>query len=359
MSEDYQYPTWQKQVQQALSRFEVQVRYCVSDRAKSLVKLALQEMGCPSIADLFHGLRELSQRIGRELADGLFRVNRRLNELSEAERNTEHRQQLQTQQTNLQIAQQQYHSVLHELTTILHPFAIHLIMPQTIAIVELRLQEQTTVLKRLKQIYHLPDKAGSVIKFERQLQDLSAVVDVWWNWVRQSLNSRIVTPSIRDWLEQSLLPTLYWQQQTLRTKTPTLRAAYQTAAQQAQATLMQHPVTAGLSVQQFTQWQSWAREMVTKFQRTSSAVEGRNGYLSQIHHNRRGLSTRRLRRVMTTLHNFHLKRSDGTTAAERLFGQPVPDLFEWLVQQMPDLPQARRRKTAQKPKPFVLPAVPA
>lgn len=111
LSEDYQYPTWQKQVQQALSRFEVQVRYCVSDRAKSLVKLALQEMGCPSIADLFHGLRELSQGIGRELADGLFRVNRRLNELSEAERNIEQRQQLQTQQTNLQIAQQQYRSV--------------------------------------------------------------------------------------------------------------------------------------------------------------------------------------------------------------------------------------------------------
>ncbi|WP_432813316.1 hypothetical protein [Pantanalinema sp. GBBB05] len=27
--------------------------------------------------------------------------------------------------------------------------------------------------------------------------------------------------------------------------------------------------------------------------------------------------------------------------AERLFGKPVPNLFEWLVQQLPDLPQAR------------------
>lgn len=57
-----------------------------------------------------------------------------------------------------------------------------------------------------------------------------------------------------------------------------------------------------------------------KFQRTSSAVEGRNGYLSQIHHNRRGLSPLRLR-VMTGLHNFHLQRSDGTMAAQCLFGQ--------------------------------------
>jgi hypothetical protein len=42
--------------------------------------------------------------------------------------------------------------------------------------------------------------------------------------------------------------------------------------------------------------------MVTKFQRTSSAVEGRNGYLTQMHHNRRGLSPSRLkvRRRSTT-----------------------------------------------------------
>lgn len=62
---------------------------------------------------------------------------------------------------------------------------------------------------------------------------------------------------------------------------------------------------------------------------------------------------------MTVLHNCHLKRSDGMTAAQRLFGQPTPDLFESLVQQMPDLPQARRRKSAPKTRPFALPTVPA
>ena len=113
-----------------------------------------------------------------------------------------------------------------------------------------------------------------------------------------------------------------------------------------------------MSCEQFTQWQAWATSMVTKFQRTSSPVEGRNGYLSQIHHNRRGLSTRRLR-VMTTIHNFHLQRSDGSTAAERLFGKLFPDLFEWLVQQMPVLPQARRGKAAAKARTPFLPTVPA
>ena len=37
-------------------------------------------------------------------------------------------------------------------------------------------------------------------------------------------------------------------------------------------------------------WVSWANWIALKYQRTSSAVEGRNGYLSQKHHADRGFS---------------------------------------------------------------------
>jgi len=33
-----------------------------------------------------------------------------------------------------------------------------------------------------------------------------------------------------------------------------------------------------------------------------------------------------------------IRREDGTTAAERLFGDPFPDLFEWIVEHMGELP---------------------
>lgn len=32
---------------------------------------------------------------------------------------------------------------------------------------------------------------------------------------------------------------------------------------------------------------------------------------------------------MTAIHNFDLKRADGTTAAERLFRTLFPDWFDW------------------------------
>src|SRR3712207_8150361 len=49
----------------------------VSDRAKAIVKLALSDLGCPSIADLFHALFELSKSLGWEL--NLDRKSTRLN----------------------------------------------------------------------------------------------------------------------------------------------------------------------------------------------------------------------------------------------------------------------------------------
>ena len=88
--------------QQALSNLGLNIRYCVSDRAKALVKLALDELGCPSIADLFHALRELSQGIGSELSDRLFRVNRRLRELDDTAANASLKQQPQVQQSGLE-----------------------------------------------------------------------------------------------------------------------------------------------------------------------------------------------------------------------------------------------------------------
>ena len=296
--------------------------------------------------------------IGSELSDRLFRVNRRLRELDDTAANASLKQPLQVQQSGLEQAQTQYRSILHQLTTTLHPFAIRLGIPQTSKMIESEFQQQASILSTLKQTYQLLDKPGSLSKFERQRHDLAAVVDLWWEWVEQSLSAQNADLSTGDWVKQHLLPAHYWHQQSVRTKTPTLKAAYQIAAQQAQAALMRHPITTALSCEQFTQWQAWATSMVTKFQRTSSPVEGRNGYLSQIHHNRRGLSTRRLR-VMTPIHNFHLQRSDGSTAAERLFGKPAPDLFEWLVQQMSDLPLARQGKAAAKARTPYLPSVPA
>ena len=106
------------------------------------------------------------------------------------------------------------------------------------------------------------------------------------------------------------------------------------------------------------QWIDWALWMCTKFQRTSSAVEGRNGYLSGLHQANRGFTEQTLK-VLTLLHNFDLKRDDGSTPAQRLFGKPFPDLFESVLLNLGELPTPRRTLKTRKSQKPTLQAVPA
>jgi hypothetical protein len=84
-----------------------------------------------------------------------------------------------------------------------------------------------------------------------------------------------------------------------------------------------------------------ARELAEVFQRSSSNVEGRNGYLSLRNHQLRGLDLPRKRACLTTIHNFFLTRPDGTTAAERFFGQKPRSMCAAILASV-DLPPAPR-----------------
>lgn len=78
------------------------------------------------------------------------------------------------------------------------------------------------------------------------------------------------------------------------------------------------------------EWTVKGRECAERFQRSSSCVEGRNGVLSLYHHRFCRLNQRSCQ-ALTVVHNFHLKRWDGGTAASRFFGSDHANLFESLV----------------------------
>jgi hypothetical protein len=91
------------------------------------------------------------------------------------------------------------------------------------------------------------------------------------------------------------------------------------------------------------------------FQRSTSSIEGRNGYLSLHHHGLRGLRPAMLA-ALTVIHNYVLERADGTTAAERFFGRPPGDLFEHLCEVMPAPARPRRRPKEPAADEFLLAA---
>ena len=95
-----------------------------------------------------------------------------------------------------------------------------------------------------------------------------------------------------------------------------------------------------------------AGECADLFQRSSSAVEGRNGQLSLHHHGRHRLSDRKLA-ALTAVHNFLIRRADDTTAAERLFARAPPPLFEQVLARVPLPPRPRRRRPPQPKVPYL------
>jgi hypothetical protein len=234
---------------------------------------------------------------------------------------------------------------LGNLSQIIHPWRLVDSSPQTSQAVEGQLRDELQALEALLESNGLAMKTGTLDKVRKQLAGVSALVDFWWQTVRQDLQQMAMTPRWQQWVEEVLLPLMYWQAQRSRTRSRSQKAQIAFVLPLVQEAFERHPCTALLTAEVLDGWQLWAGDHVRAFQRASSAVEGRNGYLSQMQHNHRGLPMRRYP-VWTVLHNFDCRAKDGTTPAVRFFRRAFPDLFERILSQVDALPLPRKRHQA-------------
>ena len=144
--EDRSYETWTREIQHGWSQAGWQRHFMVSDRAKALINLATDGLGCVSVADLFHALRSLGQPIGSALGRQqahLAKQVKRLKATWEATKREPKRLQLEqslatlsTQQDALSQDQQRYHEAMTAMTLSLHPFTLETQEPQTFSDIE-------------------------------------------------------------------------------------------------------------------------------------------------------------------------------------------------------------------------------
>ena len=107
-------------------------------------------------------------------------------------------------------------------------------------------------------------------------------------------------------------------------------------------------------------WSSWsaaqreavqgvALSVVKLFPRSTSALEGYNGQDALRHHHHHQMSET-FRTALRVVRNYVVRRPDGSTAAERLFGcKPPDDLVDDLCENLRIQGRGRRRK--RKPPP--------
>ena len=163
--------------------------------------------------------------------------------------------------------------------------------------------------------------------------------------MRQDLAQMAMPPRWTQWAEALLLPVMYWHEQLRRTRHPGQKIQIALVLRAVAEAFERHPCTRQLKPEVLAGWKVWAAEHAKAFQRASSAVEGRNGYLSQMQHKHRGLPTRRYQ-VWTALHNCDCWAADGTTPAARFFRRSLPDLCESVLAKIDALPMPRQRRQA-------------
>jgi len=173
---------------------------------------------------------------------------------------------------------------------------------------------------------------------------LVALVDVWWAGVEQDVAQAASAAPWRAWAKEYLLPAVSWEHPVAHTRCARRKATRRQACEAVRAALPTHALTLRLPAQALEAWHTWATQPVQALQRASSAVEGRNGALAQLHHHQRGLPKRRYK-VWTIVHNFDGRAAEGTTPASRFFRRAFPDLFATVFSRIEVVPRARQRTT--------------
>ena len=357
VADDRTFATWKAVVDARLKALGTEVLYLVSDRAKALIQLAEQGLECLSMPDFFHCMHDLVKSYSLAIGQ---RVRHAQQELTQAKETLARRQGLphaapdapeakalvearQAEVTRWAEVHNTYRDHLETLSLTLHPFRIADSAPQTSAQVESQLQATIEAIEVLAQHHQLPTRREAMTKVRKQVPALAALVDFWWHGVQRDVQPFNLSPTWRQWVHECLLPLVYWEHHVAHTRCTRRKAKLRQALEGVSATFHTHAITTQLAPRVLEDWKAWAVQRTKAFQRTSSAVEGRNGYLSQMHHNHRGLPRRRYK-VWTILHNFDCRAADGTTPASRFFRRTFPDLFETVLAHIEALPQPRRRK---------------
>ncbi len=247
-----QYQTWFDQVQVALSQIgpTVLIKSLVSDRALALVQLAVKGLGCPSLPDLFHGMRCLSRSMGARFGGKLARTKRQLQQTTK-EITSRHLKEkpisvslsqrlsrLQEQYKFLELGVESYRSILHQISTMVHPFAVDGSGFQTGVDVAKALRALLPLLAALGQTYQLAKVEKALEQFSCQILGIAAGINLWWQAVEQSILTEELDELTQNWLVSCLLPEVYWLAQLKKTKNRDLRQVYQKAYEKAHQELL-------------------------------------------------------------------------------------------------------------------------
>lgn len=372
--------TWSEVLTQALEGLRVEVIQGCGDEAKGLLRHVERDLGAHHSPDVFHFQHEVSRAVALPMVRAIEQ-SRRACEQADAQvaAQRQAREAYQDgwprprgrppafdarihealmaqaeaveQAEQMQQRQELARACVRELADAYHPYDLQSGAAQPAARVAERFAVCWRQLAELAEQIALPERARErIAKAERLTTQLLATLAFFFATVQTKVEALGVAPEIETAIHQQLIPAIYLERVAARSTGADRRHLLR---QRSQALLeplrrpdsplpaLPQPLRADI--------EAVAAECADLFQRSSSCVEGRNGQLSLYHHGKHRLSARKLA-ALTAVHNYFIRRPDGTTAAERFFSQPPAPIFDYLLQRL-DPPPRPALKRPRPPRP--------
>jgi hypothetical protein len=212
------------------------------------------------------------------------------------------------------------------------------------------IQEQIDTIRAMAQQEHLSETClDRIEKAERGGPKRQATIACVSGYVRRQVSQLDVAPPVSYAMHASLMPS-FSLDRVAQTRTVSGGEPLRALADRLRTPLCAPDgVFAAWSPMEQSQLKQQAKTLAEVFQRSSANVEGRNGYLSLRNHQLRGREHPRKRACLTAVHNFCRTRADGTTAAERFFGQKPRAMFAaiWPSVELPPAPLSPPRRAVE------------
>lgn len=367
--------TWNTCLDERLANWGVSVCQVTSDQAGALIAHTEQHLGAHHSPDLFHVQHDTVQATSLALAGQTRRAHQavtaaarqaeqRQQELAACQQQcpqsscleelAQQREQAQTTEAEarqqLAACQQRQQQATEARQAISHdyrPIDLETGRPVEAEEVGRRLGGHFDPLDRIAEEAGLSSRSKEKLaKARRVLASMQSTILFFWTTVSERLACWQLPAATAQWLREELIPGLYLASVAGKAKTAAERQRLRERADEVLARARSPDGVWGtFSEPQRRDLETKAGECAALFQRSSSCVEGHNGQLSLRHHGLHRLTVRKLGAIRV-LHNYLIERRDGTTAAERFFGQRPQPLVAWLLARLPLPGRPRRRHNA-------------
>jgi transcriptional regulator with XRE-family HTH domain len=230
---------------------------------------------------------------------------------------------------------EEYRSAIRAISNAYHPCDLETGLIKNPEIFKKDANKAYEVIEEIAAEAGLSDASFKLIKkSKKMIKGLVATLAFFFVYIRSYIKSCDLSNEHEQLVFERLMPTLYIGIAGKKARKSEQRKKLLERSKQLLDEIYETPGWMGLRECEKAKFTDCAKHCAQMFLRSTSCVEGRNGQLSLRHHNFHALGKRKIK-ALTVIHNFYIKRKDGTSAAERFFCNKPNDLFNYLIENMP------------------------